>query len=42
MADAALIRSTLLIVAGRTSAELQRQQANRALERAHADLAAHV
>ena len=42
MADAELIRSTLLIVAGRTSAELQRQQANRALERAHADLAAHA
>jgi len=42
MADAALVRSTLLIVAGRTSAELQRQQANTALERAHADLAAHA
>ena len=42
MADAALVRSTLLIVAGRTSAELQRQQAEIALERAHADLAAHA
>jgi hypothetical protein len=42
MVDAALVRSTLLIVAGRTSAELQRQQATRALERAHEDLAAHA
>jgi diguanylate cyclase (GGDEF)-like protein len=42
MADAALIRSTLLVVAGRTSAELQRRHATRALERAHADLAAYA
>ena len=42
MADAALVRSTLLVVAGRTSAELQRQQAETALEHAHADLAAHA
>lgn len=42
MADASLIRSTLLVVAGRTSAELQRQRANKALERAHADLAAYT
>src|SRR5438094_128262 len=32
----------LVSVPGRTSAALQRQQANRALERAHADLAAHA
>jgi diguanylate cyclase (GGDEF)-like protein len=42
MPNAALVRSTLLIVAGRTSAELQRRQATRALERAHEDLAAHA
>jgi diguanylate cyclase (GGDEF)-like protein len=40
--DAALVRSTLLVVAGRTSAELQRQRATIALERAHADLAVHA
>jgi diguanylate cyclase (GGDEF)-like protein len=42
MADPVLVRKTLLVVAGRTSAELQRQRANTALERAHADLAAHL
>jgi len=42
MRDAAMVRATLLHVAGRTSAELQRQQAATALERAHADLAAHA
>ncbi|MEA2239819.1 MAG: hypothetical protein QOC81_4543 [Thermoanaerobaculia bacterium] len=42
MPDGATVRATLLFVAGRTSAELQRHQAARALERAHADLALHA
>jgi diguanylate cyclase (GGDEF)-like protein len=42
MLDGAKIRATLLFVAGRTSAELQHQQAAIALERAHADLAVHA
>jgi diguanylate cyclase (GGDEF)-like protein len=42
MPDGATVRATLLFVAGRTSAELQRQQAATALERAHADLALHA
>ncbi len=42
MRDGAKVRATLLFVAGRTSAELQRQQTAIALERAHADLAIHA
>jgi diguanylate cyclase (GGDEF)-like protein len=41
MTDAATVRSALLMLAGRTSAELQRQQARTALAHAHADLAAN-
>jgi diguanylate cyclase (GGDEF)-like protein len=42
MPDGAKVRATLVFVAGRTSAELQRKQAATALERAHADLAVHL